>query len=278
MISGALLLNPSKAIGWKNIWRYERRMILVLATFGYLFCLAEEYVGIRAVSFELFGASLLHLLSGQSWEHLWYIYAIMGIYLLLPVFKSYVRSTDRAGLRWLLIVLFIFTLVVPTVNQVLGTKLETFVWLPCYVLYFLLGYYAYRWLNLDSRLVGAALVVVLVGCVLILLLPATTSSLWVSAPASPFVAALALLVFLAFRRWFERPYKKDGFVALCSSYSLGIYVLHPVFLNIAYKVFHIGPWSLPPVVFELGVWAYAFFGSILAMWVLRKVPGVRKIL
>ena len=42
MISGALLLNPGKTTGWKDVRRYERRMALVLATFGYLYCLVEQ--------------------------------------------------------------------------------------------------------------------------------------------------------------------------------------------------------------------------------------------
>lgn len=50
MISGALLLNPGKTTGWKDVRRYERRMALVLATFGYLYCLLEQYSGTRQLA------------------------------------------------------------------------------------------------------------------------------------------------------------------------------------------------------------------------------------
>ncbi len=279
MISGVLLLEPSKRVAWKDVWRYERRMILVLITFGYLFCLMEEYVAIRCVGLRLFRESLLNLLSGKSWSHLWYLYALMGIYLLLPVFRSYVASATREDQRTFLIVLFVFTVLVSSVNEIFGTELKTFVWLPCYVFYFLLGHYAFRWVSLDARLAVICVVLTIAGCVVqVSYVLGGSYGAWVRGPASPFVTALSLLVFLSFKRWLDRPYKPNGVVALLSSYSLGIYVLHPLFLNVAYKALGLGPWSMPPVIFEVGMWSFAFFGSVAMMWVLRKIPGVRRIM
>lgn len=279
MISGALLLDPSKAIDWKTIWRYERRMALVLVTYGYLFCLMEQYVALRIVGPRLFWASLINLLSGKSWAHLWYIYALMGIYLLLPVLKPFAGSATKGDQRTFLVVLFALTIFVPTINDAFGLELCTFVWLPSYVFYFLLGHYAYRWMNMGARTACVCLAFAVAGCaVRVFYVHSGDYGVWVRGPSSLFVCALSLLVFLLFKCWFERPYSPHGVVARLSSYSFGIYVLHPVFLNVAYKALGLGPWSLPPVIFELSMWGFAFFGSIAALLLLRQIPGLRRVL
>lgn len=279
MISGALLLRQSKHIGWNDVWRYERRMALVLITFGYLFCILEEYVSLRVVGPELFWSSLFNLLSGKSWAHLWYIYALMGIYLLLPVLKAFVASATNSDWRTLLCIMFVATILIPSINSAFGLELCTSIWLPSYVFYFLLGDYAYRNLCLNAGLSVSCLGLSVAGGVVRTLYALSGDyGSWVRSPSSVFVAPLALLVFLSFKRWLDRPFSSHGAVACLSSYSFGIYVLHPVFLNVAYKALGLGPWSLPPVIFELAMWIYAFFGSMALVWIVRHIHGLRKVL
>jgi hypothetical protein len=54
--------------------------------------------------------------------------------------------------------------------------------------------------------------------------------------------------------------------------------VHPVFVNVAYKVIGFGPWSMPPVAFELSMWLFALLGSVLVVWIMRRIPGLRRIL
>lgn len=86
------------------------------------------------------------------------------------------------------------------------------------------------------------------------------------------------MVFLLFKNHCEKSYNPRGIVAFASSYSFGIYVIHPIFLNVAYKVLGLGPWSMPPVLFELSMWLVAYLGSAGMIWTMRKIPGLRRIL
>lgn len=279
MISGALLLNPEKQTRWKDIWRYERRMALVLATFGYVFCLMEQYAGTHQLSPELFGISVLNLLSGRSWSHLWYLYAMMGIYVLLPMVKAYTTSAGREDLRTFLIILFVLTVCIPSLNSALSTAIDTLIWIPSYLFYFLLGYYAFTYIDSTPRLISACIFLVVLGSFAqISYIASGNYGDWVRSPSSIVVAGLSLMVFLLFKNHYEKPYSPKGVVAFASSYSFGIYVLHPIFLNIAYKALGLGPWSAPPVLFELSMWAVAFFGSAAMVWIMRKIPGMRRIL
>jgi peptidoglycan/LPS O-acetylase OafA/YrhL len=101
---------------------------------------------------------------------------------------------------------------------------------------------------------------------------------WTRSPSSVFVAGLSLMVFLLFRDPCEKRYSPRGVVVFASSYSFCIYVLYPIFLNVAYKALGLGPWSMPPVLFELCMWLLAFFGSAVTVWVMQRVPGIRRIL
>ena len=42
MISGALLLDPERQMGWRKVGRHVWRLALVLLTFGLAFCLMEQ--------------------------------------------------------------------------------------------------------------------------------------------------------------------------------------------------------------------------------------------
>lgn len=279
VISGALLLNPEKQTRWRDIWRYERRMALVLATFGYIFCVMEQYAGTHQLSPELFGISALNLLSGRSWSHLWYHYAMMGIYVLLPMVKAYTTSVGREDLRTFLIILFVLTVCIPSLNSALSIAVDTLVWIPSYLFYFLLGYYAFTYIDSTPRLVSTCMFLIAAGSLTqISYVVSGDYGDWVRSPSSVFVAGLSLMVFLLFKDHCEKPYNPKGAVAFASSYSFGIYVLHPVFLNIAYKALGLGPWSMPAVLFEISIWTVAFFGSAATIWVMRRIPGIRRIL
>lgn len=70
--------------------------------------------------------------------------------------------------------------------------------------------------------------------------------------------------------------KNTGFWENASALSFGVYLVHPVFLNIYYKFLHVTPLSFS-ILLSLPLF---FLGSLLpaafAAWVLRKVPPLRK--
>lgn len=150
MITGALLLNPEKHLGWEKIKQYSFRMAGVLLTFGFVYCLMELVFTSREINIGIVYNAVINLLQGRSWSHMWYVYALLGLYLLLPVFRAYVAGASRRDMQITLSILAIFTLIVPTVNNVFGVGLSNLVWLTSSSFYLLLGWYAYTYLNLTA--------------------------------------------------------------------------------------------------------------------------------
>ncbi|WP_354003611.1 acyltransferase family protein [Thermophilibacter provencensis] len=99
---------------------------------------------------------------------------------------------------------------------------------------------------------------------------------WVDSPANPLIAGWSLVVFLAGKRWLNVPYGKV--IGALSSASFGIYLVHPIFLNVFYKVGHVRETFLPPLVFEMVIWALTFAGSCALTMILNKVPLIKRLL
>lgn len=275
MVTGALLLNPDRHIGWQKVWIYVRRMLLVLCTFGFAFCLMKELFKYRVVNLAMFGDSIIDLLSNNGFSHMWYVYALIGVYLLLPLFKDFVNMSSKRDLEILLVVFFCLTCIVPTINAAFGLRLVSFVWITSTVFYVFLGYYAHTFLILDRRLAAVGIVALVVNMALKAfgIIQYENYFKFLHGPACPMEALWALMVFLLFKRFFNRPY--GGGVATLSNLSFGIYILHPLFINILYKGFHLMPWDYPPVLYEVVVWVIAFFGSIVVVWLCKRTPFLK---
>ena len=101
----------------------------------------------------------------------------------------------------------------------------------------------------------------------------------------PFTVLLALMLFAWMSGREERPDRKEErigclFWRQASELSFAVYLIHPVFLNLAYKFLHVTPLSHLDVL-SLGVSLPLFFiGTALlstaVAWILYKIPPLRK--
>lgn len=280
MVTGALLLDPAHEIGLPKVRGYVGRMAGVLLTFGTLFALMELVFDARSFSLAMLPEALLDVLQGRGWAHMWYIYDLLGVYLLLPVLRAFSAGSDERSYDIVLCVLFMLSLVVPTVNAATGLSLDTLVWLGSSVFYVLLGWrLRSRPLPLTpSVLAGAAGTVAgaLVAGGGIAVLGSYCSWAWVS--SSPLVALQAASVFTLAQGLLDRPMKEGGPAMLVASLSFGIYVLHPVVANLLYKALGWASVPLPPVAFEFVTFAIVFGGGLVLAACAKRLPVVGRLM
>ena len=50
---------------------------------------------------------------GPPWYHLWYLYMLIGLYLLVPLYRIFTKNTTEKQFLYLLILFFIFGLCLP---------------------------------------------------------------------------------------------------------------------------------------------------------------------
>lgn len=277
MITGALLLRPDKKVGIKDcVCKYAKRMILALLIFGAPYAMLMILFDTKTLSFSIITESLIRVINGDSFGHLWYLYTLIGIYLLLPLFKVFVERSSRQTIEYTLVVLFLFNFVFPFIDALTGVKIAFELPITTYpILYILMGYYA---VYVNPRFVEKRWIVVggiTISSFVIILTGLTGSSLRsVMSYSSPVAFVFAVSMFAAFMcvktESTEHLWKVDR---LC----FGVYLIHPLFIQFVYKFLHIIPTgsSLFPM------WSFVFAAvfvilSFFASWVMSLIKPLKK--
>lgn len=101
---------------------------------------------------------------------------------------------------------------------------------------------------------------------------------WLRGPDCPFIVIFSCSVFMFFKKHFNKSFKKDGIVINISNYSFGIYLVHPIFLNLLYKVFNWQNISIPPVLFEIVTFIIVFSLSYALTGLIKMIPVFGKLI
>lgn len=269
MVSGMLLLDPARTVDARRIWSYVQRMLFVLATFGLLFCLIESVYDHGGLSLAVVGEAIWHLLTGRSWDHLWYVYAMLALYLVTPLLRRLVAHVSLAALGWGLGVAYLLVLVLPTVLWTRGISVSIpFNVVPaCF--YYVLGWWVQQRLRLGWPVWMAGL-----ASLVALVVTAAFGLDMLSLPEFCLVVPWSVLVLLLFREYATAPIEEHAVAATLASCSFGIYVVHPLFLHVITHL--IDPLMLPVGLYELGAFAVALAGSVVTIALLRRIPTVRR--
>ena len=59
-------------------------------------------------------AALYQVLLGKTCFHLWFLYMLLGLYLVTPVLRAFVRGAGRGDFHWFFLLVFVFTFLLPT--------------------------------------------------------------------------------------------------------------------------------------------------------------------
>lgn len=270
MMSGALMLDPSRSMDWSKTLRHVWRLGFVLLTFGTVFCLIEAYVDTGGVSFAMVCQALLNLVTARSWDHLWFVYQLMGFYLVTPLIRPWVAQASRREYGLVTLVACVLLLGFNGISAFIpmGTLYYGFEVPHCFA-YYLLGYYAHQYLQLDRRWV--VLGVLSLAATILLWRPLGYT--WSTDPNCGVVAPFALLVMLLAKRYLELPIESHPVMSLLADYSFGIYLVHPAFQHLLMLVPQVRKLPLVPANATLTI--VSLLASVATIWLLRFIPGFK---
>lgn len=289
MITGALLVNPQKALPLKKLFfKYIRRFVLAIIVFCTLFSLMELVFSEREISIGIFARAVLNTAKAKSWDHTWYLYMTVGLYALLPLFRTFAfglesmqKDDGKNILICVLCVMFFVSSVVPYLSFFVDFK-NDFPGISIYLFYLVLGYAVEKWnFSLPNKISVLILVIYVLYICLIQLSPAflmeNNAALNTLGNDSPFVVLAAFSIFSLCKNLSGK--KEEGKIpAFFSPLTFGIYIIHPVAVNLCYKVLHLTPDRISfPLSLILTLIITAVF-SAAGTWILRKIPFVRKYL
>jgi surface polysaccharide O-acyltransferase-like enzyme len=141
ILSGALLLQPSKLDEPIRVFLKKRlARIGVAFVFWSIIYFAWSYFVDHAT---LTAYSVIQtLLQGGAYYQFWFIYLLMGLYLITPVLRVVVKNADRKILRYLIVLWFISATVPDLLHLITGLAMDNALFLfGGYIGYFVLGAY-----------------------------------------------------------------------------------------------------------------------------------------
>lgn len=141
MITGYLLLSPERKIDYhKALYKYVWRMVVILLTVGTSFSVMELYFDTRQLGIMTFINGLWNVIIGKTWGHMWYLYSLIGLYLVVPVIKPAFNSSNKKILDVFLLIAFLFCCVLPTISKITGFEFGVkFPMNSFFLFYFILG-------------------------------------------------------------------------------------------------------------------------------------------
>ncbi|MDO4404189.1 MAG: acyltransferase family protein [Atopobiaceae bacterium] len=269
MISGALMLDPQREMGWKKLLGHVWRLAFVLLTFGFGFCIAECVVNAGEFSAPMLLDAFNHLLDQDSWDHMWYVYELLGFYLMTPLIRPWVAQASREEYGKVAFWACVLLLGTRAVSGFLPYAMYYGVSIPHCFAYYLIGYYVITYLELETRWIVAGLV----SLVSMLVLSVGFGCDWVTEPIRAFVTPYSIAVLLAFKRYLDVPLDKYPVVSLIADYSFGIYLIHPAFQHAMVMLRDMS--AYPAVVADIALTVIPLVLSIATIWLLRLIPGFK---
>lgn len=196
----------------------------------------------------------LNVLTRNSWSHLWYLYALIGLYLVLPVINAFFNKSGRKTCIIFASLLFIFTFLIPVVNRLFDINIAFEMPIVSYALfYFVAGKLIY---TSNNKLLNKKW---LFGCVLAFLLLLLLIINFYGGSKyleynSPIIAGISACVFLLLRgikvNVSKRMWEVDR---LC----FGVHLIHPLFINFLYKFIKVTPLNF----------RNAYMAGVILMWI-----------
>ena len=248
MISGCLFLNSNRTRKISDLFAYSIRKLIIFLLFWSVIYKLLRFPGKRNL-FIYLKHSLVEILLGNTETHLWFVYAIIGIYMLVPLLQLLVQHADKKILLYGILICVFFGGICEFSEQVKGLAIvaNNLRKIRCgismgYIGYFLLGAYIDKY-NIEEKFRKAIYVLGVIGVLMsvegVLLDCILTRTLnerfWRYTTPGIYLGSVA--VYLLFR---NKSFDKNNIMIRnlnrISANSLGIYGIHFVFIIIFWKI------------------------------------------
>lgn len=291
MISGVLYLNPSKKISIADLYKKYIGKLFICYWFWLLFYGAWNvivYFEIQmtpgALIKEIFKTAIL-----SPPAHMWYLPTFIGILIVCPVLKLITEKGNSQLLFYCMIVFLAFGILKNTMflfqitnKDLVATILNTIFpeMLTGWIGFFLLGYFMNQldWSKkAEKGLYLAGVLSVLAGVLLnayrSLLSETGINDFCNNLTLFQYIFAIAVFLFFKKKLQISKIDHYDKIILKISRCTLGIYIIHPCWIDLFEKAGITGtslnPWIMVPV---LGL--LIFVGSWLATLLLKKIPYI----
>lgn len=286
MASGALLLAPERNIDLKKLFsKYISRMVIALVVFSMLFALFDQLLVSHGSGAGFVTDGLKALFTGSGWKHMWYLYLMIAIYLLLPLYKLISKHAGKKELLYLLAVYGVFLSAVPFIETVTDQKLPFYICVnTVYPLYLFLGYVLHNGMIKIQRAVAAgAIAIFIIVTVVLTVYNAHNETAAIrdllSSYSFPAVVIGSAGIYALFASYESKEHKiADKVFGEIDKCSFGIYLIHMAVLKFVIVVMKWNPFTNGGFLSVLIMTCVVFIVSFIIIRILKFIPKIREII
>ena len=231
---------------------------------------------------------MLASLNKPQYYHLWFMYSILGIYLILPLLKILIQHSSQTLQIYFVGLWFVASVFLPFFNHFHFIKLYVSAHLPMmvgYMGYLVLGYLLAK-VTITKKIFFTSLLFVILGSI-----GTIYGTYYLTEKAGKFVGyfhgnfglftfILAVAYFLVLKYIAEhlltQQHRVSQIITLLSASSLGIYLVHPIYLRILNKL-GINVFAGPAYIMVPTVALIAFVLSFVTIYLIQKIPVIKQI-
>lgn len=244
LATGSGFLAQEKRWDYHSMWKHTLKIFNCIILFGCLFWTIEAVV--TGVQWSL-PNMVIAVLTDCTWSHMWYLYKLLGIYLCIPVLSVFVRNSTVVQLAYCVALLFFLQIAYPYIGGIIGFIPASI--LPIdgsWLFYVLMGGLLGR-LSLNKTwhkwALGIGMAVSLGGIVL----TAARGEEYILLEDFPFTAVFAVCLFGCTKVLFGHK-KSNKIIEAAGKAALGVYIIHPVFLQALVRITGWNPQLVMPVI------------------------------
>ncbi|MFY0517290.1 acyltransferase [Lysinibacillus sp. UGB7] len=285
MISGALLLGRKEEPLGVFFKKRANKILLPFIAWSVIYYAWATYMWSPGYSLKEF---FIMFFNNQVYYHLWYFYALIGIYLLVPIFNIFVNHASRQMIGYVIVLWLLFYGGFRYYSYLVSNEFTLFFPLSEYIGFFLLGYYiaafeiAQKW-RIGIYVLGMVGAIETVFRTNVLTEEQGQFTSYAFSYTSPNVIAMSVALFVFVKYWVNRKvargtYVTSGIIKLIGQTSFGVYLIHAMILDKVRPYFFEGNelFFKPFIAIPMQVFIILVLSTII-VWIIQKIPLLKRI-
>lgn len=286
MSCGSEMLDKNKKIGIYDIFgKYIAKIIISMLIFSIIFVLIDQWIYKEKVTFSIIKTGIMNVLTGEGWNHMWLMYVFIALYMIVPFYKKIADISTNMEIGYLLGVYFIFLSLLPAIEGIFGS--ETGFYICVYTIY---PFYLFLGHAIDSRKIDIGKWLSLaIGILGIVLMAALTYYVYKSSNGKieklltdysfpvTILSSFGIYSFISYINIKSEKAKKV--LSELGRCAFGVYILHMIIIKVIFVGYKLNPYQMAN---SIGILALICLLDLIATWIvvwlLRKIPFMRKII
>ena len=287
MVSGALLLNPSRKENLNTFYQKRlSRILLPILFWSAIYILITVRFGEYWLGYSpSISLILMDLAAGKPFFHLWFLYMILGLYLFTPFLRKIVENTTRKELKLFVILCFSAAMINFAYTEIFSTveQPKTFITLFLeYVPFFFAGYLIKTSDVRPNKLILWAIIIFSItfsvaGRYFFGLHKNINLGYYIFDSLSITLVPMSISIMLLLKSW-VKPIINTRFTSKLASLTLGIYVIHPLVWIFVYYLGYDGTNVTQPIISIPIIAAGGYILSMLVTWFISGIPILKRII